>query len=187
MEIIGKLIKKLPDTSGESEKGKWVRGGFVIEYQDGDYPTNAAFTLFGESRINSIKSIPENSTVRVQYSIRSREYQDRWYTDLSCYRVEPYNQPMPMQGAPVYGQPYQNAVAPGYAQPYPQQGFQQPMQQPYQQQAPAYQQPQPVQQPQVYPDAQAQEWKNDGTQNNFQGGGDAFGSQSANQEDDLPF
>ena len=42
MEIIGKLIKILPEQSGTTEKGTWIRGGFVIEYQDGEYPQNAA-------------------------------------------------------------------------------------------------------------------------------------------------
>lgn len=50
MEIIGKLIKILPEQSGTTEKGTWIRGGFVIEYQDGEYPQNAAFTLFGETK-----------------------------------------------------------------------------------------------------------------------------------------
>lgn len=175
MEIIGKLIKILPETSGTSERGNWVRGGFVIEYQDGDYPTNAAFTLFGENRINMAKNLPMGSMVRVQFSVRSREYQERWYTDLSCFRIEPYNQGMPYpQGNPAYGQPYQPTPAPAYGQPYPQQGFQQPAQQPYQAQAPAYQPAPQVQQPPVYPEAQPQ--------------GGSFGeSQAASPEDDLPF
>ena len=46
MEIIGKLIKILPEQSGTTEKGTWIRGGFVIEYQDGEYPQNAAFIDF---------------------------------------------------------------------------------------------------------------------------------------------
>ena len=163
MEIIGKLIKILPETSGTSEKGNWVRGGFVIEYQDGDYPTNAAFTLFGENRINMAKNLPMGSMVRVQFSVRSREYQERWYTDLSCFRIEPYGQSMPYpQGNPAYAQAYQPAPAPAYGQVYLQQGFQPTAQ-------PAYQA-----QPPVYPEAQPQEG--------------SFGDMhSVNQEDDLPF
>lgn len=175
MEIIGKLIKILPETSGTSEKGNWVRGGFVIEYQDGDYPTNAAFTLFGENRINMAKNLPMGSMVRVQFSVRSREYQERWYTDLSCFRIEPYGQSMPyQQGNPAYAQAYQPAPAPAYGQVYPQQGFQPTAQPAYQAQTPVYQPAPQQQQPPVYPEAQPQEG--------------SFGDmQSVNQEDDLPF
>lgn len=166
MELIGKLIKVLPEQSGQSEKGNWVRGGFVIEYQDGEYPANAAFTLFGEARINMVKSLQLGSMVRVQFSVRSREYQERWYTDLSCFRVEAYVQnAYPQQGTPVYGQPYPQS-------PYPQQPiYQQPAQ-------PVYQQPQAATQPAVqnpvYPEAQMQ-------------GGTFDSTQSFEQENDLPF
>ena len=30
MEITGKLIQILPEVQGESARGPWVRGGFVI-------------------------------------------------------------------------------------------------------------------------------------------------------------
>ena len=47
MEITGKLIQLLPEVQGESARGPWVRGGFVIETGD-DYPRKVAFTAFGE-------------------------------------------------------------------------------------------------------------------------------------------
>lgn len=166
MELIGKLIKVLPEQSGQSEKGTWVRGGFVIEFQDGEYPRNAAFTLFGENRINMVKSISLGSMVRVQFSVNSREYQERWYTDLSCYRVEPQMQAAyPQQPAPAYGQPYQQMQYP-QQQAYPQQP--QPVYQPQQSMA------QPAQQNPVYPEQQMQ-------------GGTFDSGQSFDQENDLPF
>lgn len=175
MEIVGKLIKILPETSGKSEKGNWVRGGFVIEYQDGEYFANAAFTLFGESRINMVKNLAVGSMVKAQFSVRSREYQERWYTDLSCFRIEPYGQSMPYpQGDPAYAQTYQSAPAPAYGQVYPQQGIQPTAQPAYQAQTPVYQPAPQQQQPPVYPEAQPQEG--------------SFGDmQNLNQEDDLPF
>lgn len=166
MELIGKLIKVLPEQSGQTEKGNWVRGGFVVEYQDGEYPRNAAFTLFGENRINMVKSIQLGSMVRVQFSVNSREYQERWYTDLSCFRVEPQMQAAyPQQSAPVYGQPYPQQQYP-QQQAYPQQP--QPVYQPQQPMA------QPAQQNPVYPEQQMQ-------------GGTFDGGQAFDQENDLPF
>jgi hypothetical protein len=134
MEAIGKLIAILPEQSGQTERGPWVRGGFVIETEE-QYPKKIAFTLFGE-RVAMIKSFTIGSVLRVQFSAESREYEGRWYTDLRCFRIEPFTQPaypqQPMQPAyaqqPVYNQPMQQPV---YAQPapqpaYPQQNFQQP-------------------------------------------------------------
>ncbi len=89
MEISGKLIKILPEVRGESARGPWVRGGFVIE-TDGDYPRTVAFTTFGEDRLAMVNSIALNSLVVVSFNPESREYQDRWYTDLRCTRIQSY-------------------------------------------------------------------------------------------------
>lgn len=89
MEISGKLIKILQEVRGESQRGPWVRGGFVIE-TDGEYPTTVAFTTFGEDRLAMVAGIPLNSPVIVTFRPESREYQDRWYTDLRCTRIQNY-------------------------------------------------------------------------------------------------
>ena len=89
MEITGKLIKILQEVRGESQRGPWVRGGFVIE-TDGDYPRQVAFTTFGEDRLAMVASIPMGSPVIVTFMPESREYQERWYTDLRCSRIQSY-------------------------------------------------------------------------------------------------
>ncbi|MCR4815601.1 MAG: DUF3127 domain-containing protein [Bacteroidales bacterium] len=90
MDITGRLIKILPEVRGESQRGPWVRGGFVIETED-TYPRQIAFTLFGEDRLAMLNSLVMNSPVVVTFSPESREYQDRWYTDLRCIRVVPFS------------------------------------------------------------------------------------------------
>jgi hypothetical protein len=89
MEISGRLIKILQEVRGESQRGPWVRGGFVIE-TDGDYPRQVAFTTFGEDRLAMVKSIPINTPVVVNFNPESREYEGRWYTDLRCSRIQNY-------------------------------------------------------------------------------------------------
>lgn len=89
MEITGKLIQLLPDVSGESARGPWVRGGFVIE-TEGDYPRKVAFTAFGEERVAMAKSIPMGTLVQVTFNPESREFNDKWYTDLRASRVQPF-------------------------------------------------------------------------------------------------
>lgn len=165
MEAIGKLIAILPEQSGQTERGSWVRGGFVIETEE-QYPKKIAFTLFGD-RIGLIKPFAMGSNLRVQFSAESREYEGRWYTDLRCFRVEAFTQPAYPQ------QPIQN--------PYPQAPvYQQPMQQPvYNQPAvqsayPQQQMPQPTPPP-VYPTPNNNEMPMDNS--------NPFDSQA----DDLPF
>ena len=89
MEISGRLIKILQEVRGESQRGPWVRGGFVIE-TDGDYPRQVAFTTFGGDRLAMVKSIPLNTPVVVNFNPESREYEGRWYTDLRCSRIQNY-------------------------------------------------------------------------------------------------
>ncbi len=89
MEITGKLIQILPEVQGESARGPWVRGGFVIETGD-DYPRKVAFTAFGEERVAMAKNIPMGSMVQVTFSPESREFNERWYTDLRCSRIQPF-------------------------------------------------------------------------------------------------
>lgn len=136
MEAIGKLIAILPEQSGQTERGAWRRGGFVIETEE-QYPKKIAFTLFGD-RIDMIKSFATGSVLRVQFSAESREWEGRWFTDLRCFRIEPFvaqsaypQQPMaqPYPQQPVYNQPMQQPVyQPQPAQPaYPQQQMAQPI------------------------------------------------------------
>lgn len=111
MEITGTLIKILPETRGESQRGPWVRGGFVIQ-TDGDYPRQVAFTTFGEDRLAMVQNIALNSPVVVTFSPESREFQDRWYTDLRCSRIQNYVPgQMPPQAA-GYAWPPAAPVAP---------------------------------------------------------------------------
>ena len=120
MEISGKLIKILPEVRGESQRGPWVRGGFVIE-TDGDYPRLVAFTTFGEDRLAMVQSIPLNSPVIVNFNPESREYENRWYTDLRCIRVQSYVPGQMPQAATGYAwPPAQPAAQPMVNQAMPQ-------------------------------------------------------------------
>ena len=85
--ITGKIIKFLPKTEGDSASGKhWVKSGFVIEYGD-EYPAKAAFSLFGEQRLQQCAGLKEGDEVIVDFNPQSREYNERWYTDLQCIRI----------------------------------------------------------------------------------------------------
>lgn len=116
MDISGKLVKILPEVRGESQRGPWVRGGFVIETDD-MYPKLVAFTLFGEDRLAMINGIQMNSVVTVTFAPESREYNERWYTDLRCIRVTPgISVQQPVMGQPAEHPLQQPAQEANFAQ-----------------------------------------------------------------------
>ncbi len=86
MNIVGIFIKALPEISGVSDRGEWVRGGLVIETQ-GSYPTKMAFTAFGEERVGVVRTLVVGAMVSVDFSPESREYGGKWYTDLRVSRI----------------------------------------------------------------------------------------------------
>lgn len=88
---------------------------------DGSYPRKAAFTLFGEDRLAMLNNLPMGGLVNVTFSVESREYQDRYYTDLRCIRVVPGAAAAPVAGAapaaPAAAAPAAFASAPAAAMP----------------------------------------------------------------------
>lgn len=88
MKIEGKFVKKLPEVSGETANGTWVRGGFVIE-TFGDYPRKIAFTTFGEDRVSMADGIAESTPVEVNFMPESREHNDKWFTECKATSIKP--------------------------------------------------------------------------------------------------
>ena len=87
LELEGKIKAMLPQQSGESARGSWVRQDFVIEYQDGNFPADACFSAWGQDRVNELNSLGLGADVKVQFNVRAREYQGRWYNDLRPWRI----------------------------------------------------------------------------------------------------
>jgi hypothetical protein len=83
-KISGVMFKVLPKQSGSGKKGEWVKQDFVIG-TSGQYPTNVVFQVWGDK----ISQIPETGTeVTVFYNPESREYGEKWYTDLKVWKIE---------------------------------------------------------------------------------------------------
>lgn len=107
MEITGKCTVVLPIESGTSRTvNAWQKQNFVIEVQNGRYSTKLCFQLFGD-KVNECPAI--NDEVKVSFDIDSREYNGRWYTQLSAWKVERKNVPQPA----TQSQPAQPPTAQG--------------------------------------------------------------------------
>ncbi|NOZ34340.1 MAG: DUF3127 domain-containing protein [Chlorobi bacterium] len=85
LEIKGKLIKKLPEQTGEGKFGKWIKQDFVIETQD-QYPKKICFSAWGD-KTDLLKKFTEGSIMLVSFNPESREYNERWYTDLRAWKI----------------------------------------------------------------------------------------------------
>jgi len=86
MELTGKLLQLLQVQSGQGKNGPWQKQEFVIETTE-QFPKKVCFSLWGE-KINDLKNLSPGTMIKVQFSLESREYNGRWYTDARAYRVE---------------------------------------------------------------------------------------------------
>lgn len=87
MEIIGKLAKKLQEQNGESQRGHWVKMDFVIETSD-QFPKQVCFSLWGEEKVSIVRNMQIGAEIKVYFSPESREFNERWYTELKCFRID---------------------------------------------------------------------------------------------------
>lgn len=87
MEVTGKIIIAFPETNGISKAGKpWKKREYIMEVQDGAYPQKIHFNFFGDRADQFLLEVGE--TVKLSFDINSREFNGRWYTDISGWRAE---------------------------------------------------------------------------------------------------
>ena len=99
MEIEGRLIQKLGIQSGKSARGDWAKQEFVIEYQDGNFPTKACFSVWGADKVKDLEHFQINDQIKVSFNVSSREYNGKWYTDLRAWRISAAGAQQPGYGA----------------------------------------------------------------------------------------
>ena len=125
MEIQGKVIAVLEAKSGISKStgNAWMSQEYVIETHE-QYPKKLCFRVFGEEKIRQF-SIQAGEELTVFFDINSREYQGKWYTDVTAWRVDRFDPNNPAQQNPIpqassiqpFGAPQQAPAAMGGQQP----------------------------------------------------------------------
>lgn len=111
MHLEAVVIRSLGVQSGTSKAGNpWEKASIVVETQ-GQYPKKIA--LSNMKRAQEFAALPIGSMYKFGIDIESREFNGRFYTDVSAYSWEQvtsaqtYAQPQPQQYTqPQYGQPY---------------------------------------------------------------------------------
>ena len=89
MTITGTIKQILPEQSGVSKAGKqWrIRDQILDITENPQYPKLLCFALMND-RIDAA-SIAEGQRVTIDCDIDSREYNGRWYTSVTAWRVTP--------------------------------------------------------------------------------------------------
>lgn len=76
----------MPKTEGEKEGKEWVRTQFAIMSMDTN-PKMIAFDVFGHDKVAVVETLQTGNTVIVEYAPESREYNEKFYTNLQCLRI----------------------------------------------------------------------------------------------------
>jgi len=110
MDVNGKLIKILPQQSGSSGRGNWVKQEFIIETTE-QYPKKVCMSLWGD-KADLLKNYKLGDELKVSFNVESREYNERWYTDIRAWKIEPAGAAKPSggkSGGQDYPEPFEQA------------------------------------------------------------------------------
>ena len=88
MELECRVVRVLDAQKFNGKNGEVVKYGFVCEYGD-KYVKQVVFDVFGDERWSLFSPmLVVGNPVRVSFDLSSREWNGKWYTSASCYRVD---------------------------------------------------------------------------------------------------
>ena len=114
LELEGTLRQKLGEQSGSSARGAWVKQEFLLEYPDGNFTAQVCLTAFGQDKVQELQKYQVGDRVKVSFNLRSREFNGRWYTDISIWRIAPAGAAAPQAAASQPQAPAYQPAAPAY-------------------------------------------------------------------------
>lgn len=85
MELKGRLVQKLPVVTGQGRNGEWKKQDVVLE-TEGTYPKKVCITVWGD-RVN-VAALAEGSMLNASIDIESREYNGKWFTNVTAWKIE---------------------------------------------------------------------------------------------------
>lgn len=89
MELSGKIFKVNALQTGEGKNGPWQKQEIVIEINSGKYPKKVCVSMWGDLVTNN--NFVVGNDISVEFDIESREYNERWYTDVKAWRINNTN------------------------------------------------------------------------------------------------
>ena len=115
MQFKGKIIEALPVVTGQGARGTWVKQGFVLEYDSGQYPKSIAFDVFGDEKLQKFRiSVGDELICDIDFkAVKGRN--GSTFNSVDCWNVTRANkvqQQAQPQGCETYYPNQQPAQAP---------------------------------------------------------------------------
>jgi hypothetical protein len=85
MQLTAKLTQLLPLQSGSGKNGIWKKREIIVETED-QYARKVCIAIWGDKIDESILLI--GNKLSIQFDLESREYNNRWYTDVKAWKIE---------------------------------------------------------------------------------------------------
>lgn len=76
----------MPKIEGEKNGKEWVRTQIAIMSMDTN-PKMIAFDVFGHEKVAVVETLQVGDTIWVVYEPESREFNDKFYTNLKCIQI----------------------------------------------------------------------------------------------------
>lgn len=86
MEITGKIVTKLPVVTGQGSNGEWRKQEFIIETA-AQYPKKVCLVAWSD-KVETLGGFNVGANVTCSIDVESREYNNRWYTDVKAWKIE---------------------------------------------------------------------------------------------------
>jgi hypothetical protein len=81
-----KIVKILETQTGTSKNGEWKKQDVIVETTEA-YPKKICFTVWNE-KLSQLDGVEVGDEVRVMFNVASREYNNKWYSDITAYQIE---------------------------------------------------------------------------------------------------
>ena len=114
MEISGTVLNILEEQRGEGRNGPWRKQEFIVE-TEGMYPRKVCIAVWGDKIDQFALKVGEKVTASV--NIESREFNERWYTDVKAWKLDKVSESQSDPGQEM--PPFSDVPPPPEAPPMP--------------------------------------------------------------------
>jgi hypothetical protein len=84
MQLKGKVVQVLATETGEGKNGTWKSQKVIVETGEGQYVKKVCIKLLKDT----VDTVWEGDERTFNINIESREYNGKWFNDISCWKIE---------------------------------------------------------------------------------------------------
>jgi len=98
MQLTAKLIQLLPLQTGTGKNGVWKKQDIIVE-TEATYPKKICISIWGDKINESLLKV--GNQLKIDFDVESREYNNRWYTDVKAWKIESASGDGPTDAPPI--------------------------------------------------------------------------------------